>query len=224
MSPNREEMRDMLIDLKLAGKTVLIFGGGNIGEKKARKFSQANSTVVVVSKNFTNDLKRLGQQEKLKLVEAEVEVNSPSTTSLISKSDLIIAATDNPKLNEDITKEARKRGILVCAVDRPSISDFHLPAIAHVGEIRIAVSTGGKSPAMARILRKRVEEIITKEDALQVALQHYARNLAKSRIPDEKARRSILYQIIQNPNVKRLLKEGNLKEAEALAKQIIENY
>lgn len=151
-------MRDMLIDLKLAGKTVLIFGGGNTGEKKAKKFSQANSTVVVVSKNFTNDLKRLGQQEKLKLVEAEVEVNSPSTTSLISKSDLIIAATDNPKLNEDITKEARKRGILVCAVDRPSISDFHLPAIAHVGEIRIAVSTGGKSPAMARILRKRVEE------------------------------------------------------------------
>lgn len=214
----------MLIDLKLTGKTVLIFGGGKIGEKKARKFSRANSTVIVVSKDFTDGLKRLSQQGKLKLVEAEVEVNSPSTTSLISKSDLVIVATGNPKLNEDIANEARKRGILVCAVDMPSISDFYLPAIAYVGEIRIAISTGGKSPAMARILRKRVEEVITKEDVLQVALQHYARNLAKSCIPDEKARRSVLYQIIQNPNVKRLLKESNLKEAETLAKQIIENY
>jgi len=196
----------MLIDLKLTGKTVLIFGGGKIGEKKARKFSQANPTVIVVSKDFTDGLKRLSQQEKLKLVE------------------LVIVATGNPKLNEDIANEARKRGILVCAVDMPSISDFYLPAIAHVGEIRIAISTGGKSPAMARILRKRVEEIITKEDALQVTLQHYARNLAKSCIPDEKARRSVLYQIIQNPNVKQLLKESNLKEAETLAKQIIENY
>ena len=217
-------MQDMLIDLKLAGKTVLIFGGGKIGEKKARKFLQANSMVVVVSKSFTDDLKRLGQQGKLKLVEAEVKVDSPSITSLISKSDLVIAATDNPKLNEDIVKEARKRGVLVCAVDMPSINDFYLPAIAQIGEIQIAVSTGGKSPAMARILRKRVEELITKEDALQVELQHYARKLAKSHIPDEKARKSALYQIIQNSDVKRLLKEDNLKEAEALAKQIIEKY
>jgi precorrin-2 dehydrogenase/sirohydrochlorin ferrochelatase len=215
-------MRNMFIDLQLTGKTVLIFGGGKIGEKKARKFSQANSTVVVVSKGFTDDLKRLSEQGKLKLVDAGGD--SLSTLSLISKSDLVIAATDNPKLNEDISKEARKRGILVCAVDMPSISDFYLPAIAYVGEIRIAVSTGGKSPAMAKILRKRVEKIITKEDALQVALQHYARNLAKSCIPDEKARRSVLYQIIQNPNVRQLLKESNLKEAEVLAKQIIENY
>lgn len=214
----------MLIDLKLTGKTVLIFGGGKIGEKKARKFSRANLTVIVVSKGFTDGLKRLSQQGKLKLVEAEVEVDSPSIISLISKSDLVIVATGNPKLNEDIANEARKRGILVCAVDMPSISDFYLPAIAYVGEIRIAISTGGKSPAMARILRKRVEEVITKEDVLQVALQHYARNLAKSCIPDEKARRSVLYQIIQNPNVKQLLKESNLKEAETLAKQIIENY
>ncbi len=217
-------MRDMLIDLKLAGKTVLIFGGGNIGEKKAKKFLQANSTVIVVSKDFTDGLKRLSRQGKLKLVEAKLEIDSPSIASLISKSDLVIAATNDPTLNENFVNEARKRGILVCAVDMPSINDFNIPAIAHIGEIRIAISTGGKSPAMARILRKRVEEIITKEDVLQVELQHYARNLVKFHIPDEKARRDVLYKIIQNSSIKQLLKEGNLKEAEALAKQIVEKY
>jgi precorrin-2 dehydrogenase/sirohydrochlorin ferrochelatase len=214
----------MLIDLKLAGKNVLIFGGGNIGEKKARKFSQANSKVTVVSKSFTDGLKQLSQRGKVKLVEAEADVNSPSTSSLISKSNLIIAATDNRKLNESIVKKTRKRGILVCAVDTPTISDFYLPAIAHVGKIRIAISTGGKSPAMARVLRKRVEELITNEDILQVTLQHYARKVARSRIPDKEARKNVLYQIIQDPNVKRLLKEGNLKEAKAVAKQIIERH
>jgi len=217
-------MQDMLIDFKLTGKTVLIFGGGKTGEKKAKKFSQANSTVIVVSKDFTDGLKRLSQQGKLKLVEAKLEIDSPSIASLISKSDLVIAATNDPTLNENFVNEARKRGILVCAVDMPSINDFNIPAIAHIGEIRIAISTGGKSPAMARILRKRVEEIITKEDVLQVELQHYARNLVKSHIPDEKARRDVLYKIIQNSSIKQLLKEGNLKEAEALAKQIVEKY
>jgi precorrin-2 dehydrogenase/sirohydrochlorin ferrochelatase len=217
-------MQDMLIDFKLTGKTVLIFGGGKTGEKKAKKFSQANSTVIVVSKDFTDGLKRLSQQGKLKLVEAKLEIDSPSTASLISKSDLVIAATNDPTLNENFVNEARKRGILVCAVDMPSINDFNIPAIAHIGEIRIAISTGGKSPAMARILRKRVEEIITKEDVLQVELQHYARNLVKSHIPDEKARRDVLYKIIQNSSIKQLLKEGNLKEAEALVKQIVEKY
>jgi precorrin-2 dehydrogenase/sirohydrochlorin ferrochelatase len=214
----------MLIDLKLTEKTVSIFGGGNMGEKKAKKFLQANSMVVVISKGFTDGLKRLGQQGKVKLIETEVEINSPSTTSLISNSDLIIAATNDPKLNEDIAKEARKMGVLVCAVDKPSISDFHLPAIAHVGEIQIAIGTGGKSPAMARILRKRVEEIITNEDVLQVTLQHYARNLARSHIPDIEARRNVLYQIIQDRKVKRLLKEGNLEKAKVLAKRIIEYH
>lgn len=217
-------MQDMLIDFMLTGKTVLIFGGGKTGEKKAKKFLQANSTVIVVSKDFTDALKRLNQQGKLKLIEAKLEFDSPSIASLISNSDLVIAATNDPMLNENFVNEARKRGILVCAVDMPSINDFNIPAIAHIGEIRIAISTGGKSPAMARILRKRVEEIITKEDVLQVELQHYARNLVKSYISDEKARRDVLYEIIQNSSIKQLLKEGNLKEAEALAKQIVEKY
>lgn len=217
-------MQDMLIDFKLTGKIVLIFGGGKTGEKKAKKFLQANSTVIVVSKDFTDGLKRLSRQGKLKLVEAKLEIDSPSIVSLISKSDLVIAATNDPTLNENFVNEARKREILVCAVDMPSINDFNIPAIAHIGEIRIAISTGGKSPAMARILRKKVEEIITKEDVLQVELQHYARNLVKFHIPDEKARRDVLYKIIQNSSIKQLLKEDNLKEAEALAKQIVEKY
>jgi len=214
----------LLIDLKLAGKIVLIVGGGKLGERKARKFLQANSKVIVVSKDFTEDLKQLGQQGKVKLIEVDIRTESSSSIgSLISNSDAVIAATNDRKLNERIAIEARKRKIFLCIVDNPSLSNFYLPAITCFGEIRIAISTGGRSPAMARILRKKLEEAITSEEALQVELQHYARKLVKARLLDKEIRQKFLYQIIQNSNIKHLLKEGNLEEAKALAKRILEH-
>lgn len=215
----------MLIDLKLAGKAVLIVGGGNVGERKARKFLEIKSKVTVVSKGFTDGLKQLGQRGKVKLIEVDISAESSSFIGpLISNSDVVIAATNDQKLNEKIAIEARKRKIIVCVVDKPSISDFYLPATTRFGKIRIAISTGGRSPAMARILRKKLEEAITSEEILQVELQHYARKLAKAHILDKKTRRSFLYQIIQNSDIRHLLKEGNFEEAKTLAKQILEHY
>jgi precorrin-2 dehydrogenase/sirohydrochlorin ferrochelatase len=215
----------LLIDLKLAGKAVLIVGGGNVGERKARKFLETNSKVTVASKGFTEGLKQLGQRGKVKLIETDISAGSSSFIgSLISNFDVVVAATNDQKLNEQIAIEARRRKILVCVVDKPSISDFYLPASTRFGKIRIAISTGGRSPAMARILRKRLEKVITREDVLQVELQHYARKLAKAHMLDKKTRRSLLYQIIHDSEIKRLLEEGNFEGAKDLAKQILEQY
>jgi len=213
----------MLIDLKLKDKAVLIFGGGIVGERKARKFLQANPRVIVISKRFTRGLKRLGQQGRVKLMEADLKSDPSLISSLIPNYDVVIAATDDRKLNEDIVVEAKKRRILVSVVDEPSISDFYLPATTRFGKIRIAICTGGRSPAMARILRENLEKSITRKEILQVELQHYARELAKASISDGRTRRSLLYRIIQNPEIKHLLKEGDLEEAKNLAKQIIEH-
>jgi len=212
----------LLIDLKLEGKTALIFGGGIVGERRARRFLQEKSEIIVISKEFTRGLEQLGKQGKVKLIKSDIKSDPSFISSLISNSNVVIVATDDQKLNESIAKEAKKQKILVSVADKPSISDFYLPSIARFGEIRIAICTGGRSPAMSRILRERLEKMITREDILQVELQHYARKLAKSSISDRKARRRILYQIIQDPKINHLLKEGNLEEAKNLARQIIE--
>jgi precorrin-2 dehydrogenase/sirohydrochlorin ferrochelatase len=214
--------KELLIDLKLEDKTVLIFGGGIVGERKTKRFLQGKSKVVVISKGFSKGLKRLSEQGKVKLIELDIKSDFSSVSSLISNSDVVVAATDDEKLNEYIAKEANKQRVLVSVVDKPSISDFYLPSIARFGEIRIAIGTGGRSPAMSRILRERLEKIITPEDILHVELQHYARKLVKSKISDRRARRKLLYQIIQSPEINRLLKEGDFEEAKNLAKQIIE--
>ena len=63
---------------------------------------------------------------------------------------------------------------MVYAVDNPALSDFILPAVAQVGDVKVAVSTGGKSPAMARVLRERIEKLVTPEDLLEIELQEKA--------------------------------------------------
>ena len=207
----------MLLNLKLDNKTVLIIGGGKVSEEKAKKFLEAGSKVIVVSKSFTSGLESL--REKVKLLESEV---TPTIDQFIPESDLIIAATDDRKLNRMIVEESKKKKILACAVDDQSIGDFSVPAILRKGSIEIAISTGGKSPAMAKILREKVDKIITEEDILHVELQDYARKIAKAKIQDLESRKEILYQIIHDRDIRSLLLAGKLNEAKIIAEQIIE--
>ena len=211
----------MLIDLKLADKNIVIVGGGNVGERKAKKFLEAGSHVCIVSENFTKGLKKLRRKRGIKLVKVKVQSDASLIAKWISKSDIVISATDNSTLNEAIAREAKKSRIPMCAVDNPSISDFTFPAIAEIGDFRIAISTEGKSPAMARILRKRIEETITPEDLLQVKLQDYIRKLVKSKIPNRKLRKNILYKIIHSKEINDLLKEDRFKEAKKKAEKMI---
>lgn len=214
----------MLIDLKLTNKTVLIFGGGSIGERKARKILQANSKIIVLSKDFSSGLKKINQHKNIKLIKIDLEKEFPLTIPMIKKSDIIIAAIDDSKINKRISSEARKAGVPVNVVDDPSISDFFLPAITRAGRINVAVSTEGGSPAMARILCEKIEKNITSEEILQVELQTHARRLLKHQDLDGATRRDLLYQIIQDSKIKNLLKEENLEEAKNIVDKIIEGH
>jgi len=218
-----KRLKAMLIDLDVRDKIVLIIGGGKVGERKAAKFLAAGAKVVVASRDFTDTIKRLSTDGKLQLVNVDAEVNHVSVRRWISKADLVIAATNNRKLNAQIAEEAKKKRTHVSVVDNPHLGDFVLPVTSRIGEINIAISTGGKSPAIADILRKRVEAIVTEEDILLVRLQSYARELAKRQIANQEFRRKALYRIIGDRKIRRLLKRGNFQEAKNLARQIIKH-
>lgn len=213
----------MLINLKLDDKTILIFGGGRIGERKARKFLHTNSKVMILGKDFTPELKRLTKSHNIELKQIDLRKNFSSMIPLIAKSDIVIAALDDSLLNERISSEARKKSVLVNVVDDPKLSDFYVPATTSIGQIDVAISTEGKSPAMARILRKKIKKCITPEEILQVELQDYARKLLKNRNFDRETRRKTLYDIIKNSAIKNLLKEEKIDEAKNLVNRIIKN-
>jgi precorrin-2 dehydrogenase/sirohydrochlorin ferrochelatase len=213
----------VIIDFKFDGKYVVIVGGGTEAYKKTLSFLDAGSKILVASRTFTSGIKKLHQEKKINLLEANIKNGETFFNQLKPKPDLLAVATNDQKLNVQLSTRARSAGCMVYVADNPSISDFILPAVAKIGEVRIAMSTGGKSPAMAKILRKRVERLITQEDLLQIKLQNYMRAILKQQISDQKLRKKILYKILKDEHVKKLLKAGKFDEAQREARKIMED-
>lgn len=214
----------MLVDLKLSGMNVVVVGGGKESYKKILKFLEEGSHITVYSRSFSAGFKRLKAEGKISLVEADIKDVNGFINTLKPKPDLLIAATDSRDFNAKLALKAKAAGCMVYAIDNPSISDFTLPALARIGDVKVAVSTGGKSPAVTRALRIRIERMVKPEDLLQIQLQHQIREVLKRQIADQRARRKIVYSVLMNKQIKELLKAGKTEEARLEAFKIIESY
>ena len=212
----------MLLDLKLEGKTIIVVGGGSEAYRKTGSFVDSGATIWIISKDFSEDIQSLAKAKKVALVKTEIKNAQAFVDSLNPKPDILLAVTNNSELNLELIKAAKNLGCTVYSVDNPALSDFILPAVAYIGDVKIAVSTSGKSPAMARLLRERIEKLITPEDLLEIELQSTMRDILKKQVVDSKKRRKLLYEILNNDKIKHALKQGNLVEAQELAMKLIE--
>ena len=212
----------MLVDLNFKGKYVVIVGGGSESYRKTPTFVEAGAKILVVSKTFSDGIRKLHIMGKLELSQEEVKDAKALVKSLNPKPSLLVAVTTDHALNAALVQHAKSAGCMVYAVDNPVGSDFILPAIAKIGEVRLAISTAGKSPAIARLLRQRIEKMVTQEDLLQIKLQTYLREVLKKRISDQKVRKQILYKILENPEIRKLLKEEKFNEAQEMAVKNLE--
>lgn len=212
----------MLIDLKLGGKTVMVIGGGAEAYRKVQGFLDSGATIWVISKDFTSEVIQLRDAHKVALLKTEIKDVKAFIDSLNPKPDVLLAATDNSKLNLELVKAAKTYGSTVYSVDNPAVSDFVLPAVAHVGDVKIAISTSGKSPAMAHVLRERIEKLVTQQDLLEIELQEKTRVILKEKVADPTQRSKTLYEILNSVEIKKALSEGKPAEAEALALKYIE--
>jgi precorrin-2 dehydrogenase/sirohydrochlorin ferrochelatase len=212
----------MLVDLKFEGKLVVVVGGGSEGYRKTVDFLDAGAKVLVVSQSFSKDMANLSKEKKISIRKEKLENAKSFIDSFDSKPDVVVAVTSNREFNFSLLECAKSAGCMVYAPDNPSVSDFALPATARVGDVRIAVSTGGKSPAMASVLRKRIEKLVTAEDLLQIKLQEYLRDLLKRQVSDQKVRKELLYKVIQDFDIQRLLKDNKFEEAKKRATGIVQ--
>jgi len=164
----------MLIDIQIDNRKVLVIGGGRLAERKVKNLLPFDPIITVISKTFTPFLQTLQSQGKIHLIEGDPLLNAELFGELTGVS-LVYAATNNRELNNLVSIKARENKILVCAIDMPDICDFYTPATFEKGSIRVGICTDGKSPLMSKVLKKRLNDVLTDEDALQVELQHYAR-------------------------------------------------
>ena len=209
----------MLIDLSLKDSRVLVVGAGRVGLRKARSILAECDEVTLASNRFNGEAAKL-KLAGARLVKADVR-NDRTLRRLLSGADLVIAATDDHGVNRRIARLARSLGVMIGSVDDPSDSDFNFPAVRAVGGIRIGVATGGRSPAMARVLCERLASSISDRDRLQVELMAHVRSRAKSRLPTPYARRTAVYKVLKSRKISALLEDGRLNDAKELAEAII---
>ena len=148
------------IFLKLDQLQVLIIGGGSIGSEKLRFLLKSSpmANVTLVAPVVTDEIITLDTKHANVTV-----VKRKYISSDLIKKDIVIIATEDKDLNEEIRKNAKKLAILVNVADTPELCDFYLGSIVTKGDLKVAISTNGKSPTFAKRFRMILEEIIPDE-------------------------------------------------------------
>ncbi len=201
--------------LKLKTRPCLVVGGGVVARRKIQQLLAAGATVSVVApeiESLVNNLKEAGQIQYLEQTYDE---------SCLENMELVIAATDNKELNNLIAEQAKQKNILVNVVDNPEAGSFIMPSVVDRSPVIVAVSTGGASPVLARLLRARLETLIPSSYGKLATLIARFRDKVKQQYPDMKQRRRFWEHVLQG-SVAEMLYAGREKQALALLEQQLE--
>jgi precorrin-2 dehydrogenase/sirohydrochlorin ferrochelatase len=217
----------MIIDLNLKGRQALIIGGGNEAARKVEALLSQQCDIIVVAESVEQSIEEHAANGKIAL-----ELKKIENVDFISNYDqliLILAVTDDRKLNRKIIDFAKIHGCYAYAADDPEVSDFSHPAVINVGDVvQVAISTGGKSPLMAKTLREKVEPIL--QNAVneliinQIKLQERLRVKAQEILPSSDHRKKFLIAIRDDEKVLELLEANKISEANALAHKRLDEY
>ncbi len=140
------------IYLNIRGKKCVVVGGGQVALRKVRALLEHGANVEVISPDLYSELGRLVESGEIRVLNREYQ------TGDLKGAFIGIAATDNNELNRQIVEEARRNAVLVNVVDDAEKSDFIVPSYLRRGDVAIAISTNGRSPALARKIRTRLEK------------------------------------------------------------------
>jgi len=200
------------IYIDIEDRAVLIVGGGAVCARKAETMMRYGGRVTIVSPEITDEIAAWESDGALDVRRKMYEESDLDGASIV------IASTDDQCVNARVARDCRRRRIPVNVVDVTHLCEFIVPAIIEKGSIQIAISTGGKSPALARTLKEDMQRMIGPEYAEVNDLLGTLRKSAKSVLPTDVDRKRFFDGIIA-AGVLDLLREGRRREAfEAVAR------
>ncbi len=147
------------IFLNISGKRCVVVGGGQVALRKVRALLEHGASVEVISPDSCPELGQLAESGEIRVLNRECQAGD------LKDAFIAIAATDNSDVNLQVVKEARSKAVLVNVVDDAENSDFIVPSYIRRGDVVIAISTAGRSPALARKIRTRLENDFGEEYA-----------------------------------------------------------
>jgi uroporphyrin-III C-methyltransferase/precorrin-2 dehydrogenase/sirohydrochlorin ferrochelatase len=178
---------------KLEVRPCLVVGGGDVAARKVSLLLRAGGKVTVISPSLCESL-----QGKLNAGEIEVQQKNFEAGD-IGEYAVVIAATDDKSVNRVISEIAQQKNIPVNVVDQPSLCSFVVPSIIDRSPVQVAVSTGGASPVLARLLRARLETMIPSAYGKLASLMEEFRDKVKQHVKDPDKRRHFWETVIQGP-------------------------
>jgi len=200
--------------LDLRDRPCLIVGGGQVAERKTLSLLEAGANVTVISPSLTQKLQELSQSGKI--IHLPKTFDDKDLTGAL----LVIAATDSREVNTSIGRLCKKRNILVNVVTPPDESSFIVPSVVERGELLIAVSTSGMSPALSKKIRQELEERYGPEYEVFLRKMSMLRARLMDEVKDDGVRREIL-QALADSDVISLLKEGKIHDADHRLSEIV---
>jgi precorrin-2 dehydrogenase / sirohydrochlorin ferrochelatase len=207
-------MRYYPIQLDVRGRRCLVVGGGGVGTRKVGTLLSCGARVTVVSPEATDELRRLSAAGLIRLWERAYAASDLEGTFLV------IGATDDEDLNRRISGDAAALNLLCNIADRPEKCNFILPAIVQRGDLVLTISTSGKSPALAKKLRRELEHQFGDEYAVLLRLMGAIRKrlLAEAHAPE--AHKPIFEKIVHS-DILRWIRDGRMQEVNRLLAEIL---
>ena len=186
---------------KTSNLNVFILGTGEVASRRANKFLDHGANVKLAGNSLSDDLKDKG---------ADL-YSIDDVDELVDWSDLVVVASGDEELSEHVSEIAQDK--LVNRADFPLKGDIIVPTSFEIGDVEISIFTNGKSPLMARQLRKKIQSIITEEDILEIELQDYARLELKKVVKNQKERRQVLYEIFEDEQIEEFVENRQMDDA-----------
>jgi len=197
----------LFFDVK--SKPCLVVGGGAVAFRKANLLHKAGACLHIVAPIISNELIELAKQSGGTFFHREYSIND------LDNKLLVIAATNNESANKQVSEHAQQRHLPVNVVDNPALCSFILPSIIDRSPLMIAVSSGGASPILARLLRSRIESMIPAAYGRLAGFVGHLRKEVKDKIVGEVQRRRFWENILQGPVAEKVL-AGKEEEAKIL--------
>ena len=190
------------IYLQLDEQPCIVIGGGKIAEGKVDGLLAADAKVKVIAPELTSHLHDLAAQHQIEYIQREYQQGD------LKGAFLVICATDQAEINHQVWEEASANRQMVNVVDDTPRCNFIAPAILRKGDLTIAISTGGRAPALAVRLKERLQREIGPENERFLELAEKLREPIARHIPDFETRKALWYKLVDS-NVLELLSQGN---------------
>lgn len=205
------------IFLELAGRRVVVIGGGVVAARKTQTLLESGARVVVVGEHIDAALRTLCSGTNAELIESKY------SKAYLTQAVLTIAATDNQKLNKQVYRDCQELQILCNVVDAPELCDFFAPAVVKRGDLQIAVGTEGSCPAYAGHIRKMLDKIFTDQHGRFLTELEIARKKIFEQLDDPQSRKTILGRLVNDESFE-LFKENGPGAWRDRAEKLIEEH